>query len=57
VKAEDRDWDEQKRLNAGLLDVSAWKHTVIGNDVWTGVNACVIGGKDLRIGHSGPPPL
>jgi acetyltransferase-like isoleucine patch superfamily enzyme len=57
VKAEDRDRDEQKRLNAGLLDVSAWKHTVIGNDVWTGVNACVIGGKDLRIGHSGPPPL
>jgi acetyltransferase-like isoleucine patch superfamily enzyme len=57
MKAEDRDRDERERLNADLLDVSAQKHTVIGNDVWIGVNACVIGGKGLRIGHSGPSPL
>ncbi len=51
VRAEDRERDEREKISSEFLDVSTRKYTVIGNDVWIGVNACLIGDKDLRIGH------
>jgi virginiamycin A acetyltransferase len=51
-RAEDRERDEREKRSSEFLDVSTRKYTVIGNEVWIGVNACLIGDKDLRIGHS-----
>ena len=50
-KEKDEERDKRERHNQEFLDVSTREYTVIGNDVWIGTNPCVIGGKELRIGH------
>ena len=41
-RREDRAKDEREKYNEDSLDVAKRRYTVIGNDVWIGVNACLI---------------
>ena len=50
MREEDRKKNELESRNLEFLDVSTRKYTLIGNDVWIGVNTCLIGGKEFRIG-------